>query len=40
MNQIWSHLTTYNRLQDYNILMLKKDVEIFLAAHFEMKFYF
>jgi len=32
---IWSH-----ELQDYNVLVLKKDVEIFLATNLEVKFNF
>jgi len=28
------------RLQDYNVLVLKKDAEIFLATHLEVKFDF
>jgi len=35
VNQIWSHLAY--RLQDYNLLVLKKDDTIFLATHLEVK---
>jgi len=32
---IWLH-----RLEDYNVLVLKKDAEIFLKTHLEVKFDF
>jgi len=38
INEIWRHLV--DRLQDCNVLVLKKDVEIFLGIHLEVKFDF
>jgi len=35
VDQIWSHLT-----EDYNVLVLKKDAEIFLKTQYEVKFNF